>query len=288
MDRWQGTSASPHRRAATVGALAIAAAALLLGAAAAVLYFGSEWKLRRLPRVPADVAVPAGGDATAGAHLAAIVGCTGCHGPDMAGHANCYEEPGRMRFNCPNVVEARGRYTDRDLVILLRHGRKVDGALVDFMPWDMFAQLTDGDLANVIAFVRALPEVDKPVQPRTEYAWATRLEILRGTYPYVNDLADYDTRPRDGLAERGRYLASIACPECHAPDLNGYEGESAPSLLIAKAYSAEAFARLMRTGETLAGTESATGLMSMVARARFSHFTDDEVASLKAYLDQRE
>jgi mono/diheme cytochrome c family protein len=279
---------SPRRRASTVGALVLAGAALLLGAIAAILYFASDQKLHRLPQVPASVTVPTGGDATEGARLAAIVGCTGCHGPDMAGVANCYEEPGRFRFNCPNVIEARGRYTDRDLVILLRHGRKLDGALVDFMPWDMYAQLTERDLASIIAFVRALPAVDKPVQPATEYAWATRLEILRGEYPYVNDLADYDRRPREGAVERGRYLASIACPECHAPDLNGYEGDTAPGLLIAKAYPPEAFAGLMRTGKTLAGTDSASGLMSSVARGRFSHYTDDEIAALKAYLDLRE
>lgn len=246
-----------RRRAATMGTLVLAAAALLLGAVAAILYFGSEWTLHRLQRAPASVAVPTGGNATEGARLAALVGCTGCHGPDMAGVANCYEEPGRFRFNCPNVIEARHRYTDRDL-------------------------------ANVIAFVRALPAAGKPVQPPTEYTWTTRLEILRGNYPYVNDLADYDTTPREGIAERGRYLASIACPECHAPDLNGYEGDTAPNLAIAKAYSPDAFARLMRTGKTLAGTESATGLMSGVARFRFSHFTDEEIAALKAYLDQRE
>lgn len=266
----------------------LTAAALLLGIAAATVYFGSQMKLHRLARVPAEIAVPTGGDAVEGARLAAIVGCTGCHGPDMAGQANCYEEPGRFRFNCPNVVEARSRYTDRDLVVLLRHGRKIDGALVDFMPWDMYAHLTGHDLASIIAFVRALPEVDKPVQPPTEYAWKTRFAILRGTYPTVNDLADYDTRPREGAVERGRYLASIACPECHAPDLNGYEGDTAPNLLIAKAYSPEAFAALLRTGRTIAGTDSASGLMSSVARWRFSHFTDDEIAAIKAYLDQRE
>jgi mono/diheme cytochrome c family protein len=264
------------------------AAALLLAMAAATVYFGSQLRLHRLARVPPEVVVPSGGDAAEGARLAAIVGCTGCHGDDMAGRANCYEEPGRFRFNCPNVVEARNRYSDRDLVILLRHGRKLDGALVDFMPWDMYAHLTGHDLASILAFVRALPAVRKPVQPPTEYAWATRLAILRGDYPYVNDLADYDTRPREGAVERGRYLASIACPECHAPDLNGYEGDSAPNLLIAKAYSPEAFATLLRTGKTLAGTNSASGLMSSVARQRFSHFTDDEIGALKAYLDQRE
>lgn len=276
------------RRAGRIGAIALAAAAFLLAAAAAAVYYGSEWKLRRLARVPAEVAVPPSGDAVEGARLAAIVGCTGCHGADMAGRANCYEEPGRYRFNCPNVVEARSRYTDRDLVVLLRHGRKKDGALVDFMPWDMYAHLTDRDLASILAFLRALPAVDRPVQPPTEYSWTTRLEILRGTYPYVNDLADYDTRPREGAIERGRYLASIACPECHAPDLNGYDGDSAPNLLVAKAYPPEAFARLLRTGRTIAGTESASGLMSSVARGRFSHFTDDEIAALKSYLDQRE
>jgi len=275
------------RRASRIGIALLAAAALLLGAAAAILYFGSQWKLHHLAQVPAEVAVPTSGDATRGARLAAIVGCTGCHGKDMAGDRDCYEEPGRYRFHCPNVVEARNRYTDRDFVILLRHGRKLDGALVDFMPWDMFAQLTDRDLADIIAFVRSLPAVDKPVQPPTDYSWAVRLEILRGSYPYTNDLADYDTAPRTGIAERGRYLASIACPECHAPDLNGYEGDSAPNLAIAKAYPPEAFARLMRTGKTLAGTDSATGLMSGVARFRFSHFTDEEIAALKAYLDQR-
>jgi mono/diheme cytochrome c family protein len=283
----RGTSdSSALRRAAAAAILALVAAAIILAAVTAVLYFGSLWKLRQLPRVPAAIAVPTGGDATEGARLAAIVGCTGCHGADMAGVANCYEEPGRIRFNCPNVIEARGRYADRDLVILLRHGRKLDGALVDFMPWDMYAHLTDRDLANVIAFVRALPAVDKPVQPGTSYAWSTRWAILRGQYPYVNDLEDYDTRPREGAVERGRYLASIACPECHAPDLHGYPGEDAPSLLIARAYSPEAFARLMRTGITLAGTASATGLMTSVARGRFAHLRDDEIAALKAYLDQ--
>jgi mono/diheme cytochrome c family protein len=151
----------------------------------------------------------------------------------------------------------------------------------------MYAQLTDRDLANVIAFVRSVPVVERKL-PASEYSLATRWAMLRGDYPPMNNLADYDTRPREGIAERGRYLAMVSCPECHAPNLRGYEGDIAPNLAIAKAYSPEAFARLMREGITLAGRESASGLMSMVARGRFSHFTPDEVVALKAYLDQRE
>jgi len=235
--------------------------------------------------VPEFVSVPTGGDPVEGAHLASFLGCKGCHGADLGGD-ECYEEPGKYRLTCPNITAARDRYTDRDLVILLRHGRKVDGALVDFMPWDMYAHLTERDLANVIAFLRSAPEVQRTL-PVSQYSLATRWAMLRGEYPLQNNLADYDTRPLEGIAERGRYLAMVSCPECHAPNLRGYEGDIAPNLAIAKAYPPEAFARLMREGITLAGRESASGLMSMVARSRFSHFTADEVVALKAYLDQR-
>ena len=44
----------------------------------------------------------------------------------------------------------------------------------------------------------------------------------------------------------------------------------------------------MSEGITLAGGKSASGMMSAVARNRFSHFKPDEVAAIKAYLDQRD
>jgi mono/diheme cytochrome c family protein len=273
-------------RARTIVPATLFGVVVLSLAAMALLHFGSRWKLRQMAVVPNVISVPAGGDPVAGAHLASILGCRGCHGADLGGDA-CYEEPGKYRITCPNITVARERYTDRDLVILLRHGRKQDGALVDFMPWDMYAHLTERDLAHVIAFVRSTPAVERTL-PDSEYSWATRWQMLRGEYPLQNDLADYDTKPLTGVAERGRYLASVSCPECHAPDLRGYEGDTAPNLAIAKAYSFEAFTRLMREGITLTGRESATGLMTLVARSRFSHYTPEELVALKTYLDQRD
>jgi hypothetical protein len=261
--------------------------AVLGGAAFAVLYFGSQWKLRQLAVVPDAITVPTGGDVAEGARLASILGCKGCHAADLGGDPACIERPGFIRLTCPNVTTALDRYNDRDLTILLRHGRKVDGALVDFMPWDMYAHLTDRDLAHVIAFVRAAPRVNKPALPDSYYSWRVRWEMLRGEYPWQNDLAAYDTTPLEGAAERGRYLASISCPECHAPDLRGYEGDIAPSLAVVQAYPLEAFARLMREGIALTGRETATGFMSRVARDRFAFFTAEEIAALKAYFDQR-
>lgn len=266
------------------------ALAITLGLAAltalGLLRIGAEWRLRSLPEVPATVQVPPHGDATEGARLAAILGCRGCHGDDLAGDAQCFEEPGRTRIVCPNVTRALARYDDRELVTLLRYGRKRNGALVDFMPWDMYHHLSDRDLGHLLAYLRSIPVVPDEL-PRSWYSWRVRWEMLDGRYPALNDLADYDLAPLAGAAARGRYIAQIACPECHAPDLRGYPGDNAPDLVVARAYPAEAFARLMRDGITLAGTESATGMMTAMARTRFRHLRPDEVADLKAYLEQR-
>jgi mono/diheme cytochrome c family protein len=274
------------RKQTIVNAFLFVLGALLL--AYMVLHVGSWWGRRQLPVVPEVVSVPTGGDAIEGERLASILGCKGCHGSDLGGDEECYEQPGQYRLTCPNITAVRELYSDRDLVILLRHGRKIDGALVDFMPWDMYAQLRDGDLANLIAFLRAAPAVEKPALADSNYSLRMRWQMLRGEYPLVNDLASYDKQPLEGAAERGRYLASISCPECHAPNLRGYDGDIAPSLVVAKAYPPEAFALLMSEGITLAGGKSATGMMSAVARDRFSHFKPEEVAAIKAYLDQRD
>jgi cytochrome c553 len=281
----RGTLAAMRRQTIVNTSLFVLGALLL---AYMVLQVGSWWGRRQLAVVPEVVNVPAGGDAMEGERLASILGCKGCHGPDLGGDDECYERPGKYRLTCPNLTAAREQYTDRDLVILLRHGRKVDGALVDFMPWDMYAQLSEGDLANLIAFLRAAPFVDKPVLADSDYSLGVRWQMLRGQYPLVNDLAGYDKTPLEGPAERGRYLASVSCPECHAPNLRGYDGDIAPSLAVAKAYPPEAFAKLMSEGITLAGGKSATGMMTAVARDRFSHFTPDEIIALKTYLDQRD
>jgi len=109
------------------------------------------------------------------------------------------------------------------------------------------------------------------------YSWAVRWEMLLGEHPWLNDLDDYDSTPLQGPAERGCYLASIACTECHAPDLGGYEGDIAPGLVPIEAYPDENFARLMHDGITLSGLESASGMMTETARTRFVRLRPDDL-----------
>jgi hypothetical protein len=69
-------------------------------------------------------------------------------------------------------------------------------------------------------------------------------------------------------------------------DLTGAAQDGVPALHVAKAYSAREFERLLREGITKAGGDSATGMMSAVARYRFSALHGEEIDALKAYLDR--
>mgnify|MGYP001596501439 CR=1 FL=1 len=100
--------------------------------------------------------------------------------------------------------------------------------------------------------------------------------------PLVPQLAQQDNS--DQRIARGEYLAMTSCNECHGFDLraNAPWPGSAPDLIVVGAYSEAEFARLMREGVPSSGVE--LPMMGPVARGRFSHWTDEEVADLYAYL----
>ena len=67
-------------------------------------------------------------------------------------------------------------------------------------------------------------------------------------------------------------------------NLEGLE-DFTPPLVVAKAYSREQFGRLMHTGIGIGERE--LGLMSEVAKMRFTHLTVNEVDDLYDYLQSR-
>ena len=80
--------------------------------------------------------------------------------------------------------------------------------------------------------------------------------------------------------ERGRYIASVTCSECHGLDYSGNVLERAPSLAIVGAYSLEQFTHLMRTAQPIGGRKLDEN-MDWVARAPF---TDEEITGLYQFL----
>ncbi|HUG98219.1 MAG TPA: cytochrome c [Gammaproteobacteria bacterium] len=220
-----------------------------------------------------------------GERLATITGCRGCHRPDLSG--GVFFDGGILlaRVAAPNLSVVARDYTDEQLAHTIRYGVRPDGRAMVGMPSAMFYHLTDADLAAIIAYVRSVPEVEKSL-PKTRVGPMGRLGLLTGDYPLdAEEIASLGPRraPVAGgeAMAPGRYVAQIACTECHGMDLRGHDVFT-PSLAIAAAYDDEQFRHFMRTGEALGGRE--LGLMSSVARNRFAHLTDDEVGALHQYL----
>ena len=239
---------------------------------------------------PAAVELPKG-DPVEGLRVATRLGCNGCHEKNGAGGV-FMENPQVGRVVAPNLTERRHLYDDAGVAALLRTGKTHDGHPPLGMPIHMFQYLSDGEVGDVTAWLRALPNVASAL-PKTEYSKPVAAAIADGSLPYLDDVkADPGnvppaTRPVEALA-LGKYLAFTTCTECHGRDLNGWgPDDPSPSLVVAKAYTAEKFARLMKTGEIATGGKSKTGMMSEVAAYRFSVLTDAEIAALKLYLDSR-
>jgi mono/diheme cytochrome c family protein len=251
----------------------------------------SVWPAVATPPQPAIAAALPQGDAVEGERIARRVGCTGCHKKDGRG-AELWDKPGKYIVRSANLSVVRARYDDAGLKALLREGRTHDGHAPFGMPIFMLQRMSDREIADVTAWMRALPPVDNPgLQPNWQSPEVAR-QIADGTFPEDDYLPDTGVptlavAPTD-LLGLGRHIAYTACTECHGRDLNGWgPDDDAPSLIVAKGYTPEAFVRLMRTGEVATGGESRTGFMSEVARERFSPMTDAEIAALKAYLDSR-
>jgi mono/diheme cytochrome c family protein len=262
--------------------------ALVAALAAGIVYAWSETLLRRhSPVRAAAVAVPS--DATSiaeGRRLSLVHGCLGCHGPQAEGEV-LLDEPVIARIVSPNLTVSVRDHSDADLVTAIRHGVRPDGRTMIVMPSQAFAPLTDADLGRILGYLRSLPLTDGPGR-EVSIGPIGRLGLVLGKYKTSLQLVADAGRPPEAsgtAATFGRYLARTSCAPCHGADLRGADHPEgfAPDLRIAAAYSAPDFARLMRTGVGLGGRK--LGLMTPWAATYFSHFDDDEVGALYAYLN---
>jgi cytochrome c553 len=262
----------------------------LVVVAVGFVWFRSSRIITRAWDVPlTTIAVPTDSASIAeGRRLALLRGCyQGCHGPELAG-GPFFEQAGVARIVAPDLTRIAAEYSDAELERAIRHGVRRDGRTTWIMPSSMFYHLSDADLGAIIAFIRSHPRTDGPAT-EVEVGPLGRLGIALGQYNPQAGQIEHDA-PRipavngESGAPSGEYLARTTCAECHGATLQGSPGPPAPtpSLAIVASYSDSAFAHLMRSGKAMGERE--VGLMSEVARARFAHFTDAEVAALHGYL----
>mgnify|MGYP003618168224 FL=1 len=117
---------------------------------------------------PAPVPAPASigklspkGDPVEGLRVATRVGCNGCHGE--GGRGDVFMEGKEFgRIVAPNLTQRPALYDEAALRALLREGKTHDGHVPWGMPIKMFQHLSDREVRDITAWLRALPAVDNP------------------------------------------------------------------------------------------------------------------------------
>lgn len=281
--------ARPRARALLRLLLVVVVAALAL---AGWVWQRSEAHLASFPPPPAfAAAIPT--DATSlahGAHLAVTRGCTGCHGKNLQGKV-FHQDLASGRSVAANLTRLVHDHSPAVFERAVRHGIGHDGRALYSMPSFTFTRMTDADIAALYAYIRSVPVGDPPL-PAAWLSPLVRWRLATGSDAAVPAFLTQVAPLRrqsdpDPAIARGEYLAMTGCTECHGFNLRGDNpfdppGTGPPDLAMVAAYDKADFARLMRTG--LPPGDRDLGLMAGVAKRRFSHWTDTEVADLYAYL----
>lgn len=264
---------------------------LLALLAVAWLWFASTQKLNaKVPGRAERLAAPTAAQLADGQRQLRILGCVSCHGEGLRGKT-MFDEPNVATIHAPNLTLVAAEASDQQLARAIRQGIGIDGRSLFVMPSAQYSRLDDGEVAALIAALRALPKGGKQTPP-IQIGPLGRLGIATGKFKSQPQLVEeYAAKwPIDLGAQhrRGWKIVATNCSECHGPALQGQElpsGETAPNLTIAGAYDLPAFERLMRTG--IAPGERKLGLMRGVAENDFRHLTDEEIAAVHAYLVAR-
>jgi mono/diheme cytochrome c family protein len=269
-----------------VGALVL----LLLIAAAAVWLIAGEKLSAHGTLKPEHLAVPTAAQLADAPRQLRVLRCVGCHDAGLRGRV-LFDEPYVARVYAPNLTAVAATASDEQFARAIRQGIGADGRALAIMPSETFSRLDDGEVAALIAAIRALPKVGGPT-PERKVGFLGRVGLLTGEFHTTPEaVTEYAAKlPLDLGAQyaRGRHMAASNCAECHGPALSGGEvepGLNAPDLAIAGAYDPAAFKALMRTGVPPGGRK--LKIMGDVARDSFSYMTDAEIDQLYAYLQAR-
>ncbi len=229
----------------------------------------------------------AAGQVAHGERLSRVLGCSGCHGTDLQGEN--WSEPGFGTLWTANLTRVAPKYNDEQLAQIITSGARPDGSQLWEMPSHLFTDLAPDDMSALIAYIRSMVPVGK-VHPGPKWEEGARREIAAGTFKPSSAMVEEEGKlwPPDAGEKHNlaRYVIRATCAECHGMNLEGGQPNLSaiprPDLRIVAAYEPSQFEKLMKTG--IAAGDREVGLMSEVARGRYSHLTDGEIKAIYAYL----
>jgi len=152
-----------------------------------------------------------------------IAGCGNCHTPQgpngpLPGKALAgglpVQDPNFTAISAnitPDPETGIGKWTDAQIVLAIREGRRPDGSLIGPpMPFDQYRHMSDNDVAAIVAYLRTVPPVKNAVT-RTTYSFP----LPPAWGPPVGRVPDV---PQGDKVAYGRYLAGPVghCIECHS------------------------------------------------------------------------
>ncbi|MCY7340039.1 MAG: cytochrome c [Sphingomonas bacterium] len=227
-----------------------------------------------------------------GERLSHILGCTGCHKPNLEGQWFNDDAPEMGKLYASNLTRVLPTMSDAQLETLLREGTHPTRGDLWIMPSEVFQRLSEADMAALIAHLRTVKPSGAPT-PAPAMSAMAKAAVASGKFkPVSASVAEYRTTTPPDLGEGhafGRYIAATTCAECHGGDLTGVPdflpGVNTPDLDIAGAYSDAELVTLLTTGK--GKTRADLGLMTLVGKGHFSHLTGRERSALIAYLKAR-
>jgi len=266
---------------------ALVAAAVSVGLAVlvpALIWLESEAAIERRFPLPSTTATASKEIAAIarGRHLIAIAGCADCHGADLEGRLLAPHSV--LPVWSSNLTLLAHTMTDEEFERAIRTGITPDSTSTWIMPAMDYAYMSEDDVVAIISYLRTLPARGTQ-RPDPEFDLRARFALLRGDLAAIAARAlespsSLDLGPRyDG----GRYLARIACSDCHDTDLTG--SATAPDLSIVTRYSRSDFFALMRGGRAPDGQRPST--MARESASRFRALRDYEIDALYDYLSAR-
>ena len=230
-------------------------------------------------------AVAAGARIAHGERLTRVLGCRGCHGNQLEGQLWDDDPKGYGVTWSSNLTRAVPTMTDAQLRDLLTNGTHPRRADLWVMPSELFQQLSQRDLAALIAYLRTVEPKGElspdPVLGPVALAQAKSGEV-KPAAALVQELRGVQPPDLGKDHALGRYITKLACAECHGPQLKGREGDT-PDLIVASGYSRAEFERLITEGVPTGGRKLKP-LMQSVAKNRYSQLTANERDALYAYL----
>lgn len=206
---------------------ALVRAGVIAGCLAATL----AWGVTRPAPMPTTVAPEHQASAAAGELIFLAAGCASCHAaPGAKGEDKLILAGGTAfpsdfgTFYAPNIspdpVHGIGGWTLEEFAHAVRNGVSPQGQhYYPAFPYAAYAHVTDVDVADLFAYIRALPASDVPDKAH-DVGFPFSIRRGLGLWKILFTQDDYVvTTDLTEEQQRGRYLAEGLghCAECHTP-----------------------------------------------------------------------